>query len=139
MTAKELAEILSGREYGMEIDSDERAIAKENGLVVVYGYSDDCAELEGAINDEVGCFDGGAFFVTKDGDVMSAVADCGSDRCQYYQEALKKAKRIDAVWCDPESEAPWSYKTEIPHETFNIYEDGELFCIGIVFSVNDLR
>ena len=45
---------------------------------------------------------------------------------------------ITAVWCDPESGASWSYKTDIPHETFNIYEDGELFCIGIVFSIDDL-
>lgn len=35
----------------------------------------------------------------------------------------------------------WSFETEIPHETFRIYEDGEdneLFCVGIVFSIYDL-
>ena len=32
----------------------------------------------------------------------------------------------------------WSYETDIPHETFNIYEDGEVWCVGIVFSVEDL-
>ena len=41
MTAKELAELLNGREYGNEITSDEEKLAKESGLVVVFGYSDD--------------------------------------------------------------------------------------------------
>ena len=136
MTAKEMAEILDGREYGMEVNSDDKAAAKASGLVIVYGYSDDCAELEGAIYDEVSCFDGGGFYVTKDR-VWSG-PDCGNDRCGFYQAAKKEAKLITAIWCDPESGASWSYKTDIPHETFNIYEDGELFCIGIVFSTDDL-
>lgn len=34
--------------------------------------------------------------------------------------------------------ATWTYKTEIPHEEFNIWEDGELYCVGIVFSIKDL-
>lgn len=31
------------------------------------------------------------------------------------------------------------FTVEIPHETFDIFEDGEPFCRGIVFSVNDLK
>ena len=54
MTAKELAEILSGREVGEEIIWGEERDIKDAGLVVVYGYSDDNVELCGAINDEVG-------------------------------------------------------------------------------------
>ena len=30
------------------------------------------------------------------------------------------------------------YDTDIPRETFKVYEDDELYCIGIVFSVDDL-
>lgn len=40
MTAKELSEILSGREYGMEITKNEERQAADNGLPL-YGYSDD--------------------------------------------------------------------------------------------------
>lgn len=47
MTAKELAEMLSGRKYGMEITSEEARAAKDAGLVVVYGYSDDNVEFAG--------------------------------------------------------------------------------------------
>ena len=50
MTAKELAEMLSGREVGMEITPGETQDAKNAGLVVVYGCSDDNVEICGAIN-----------------------------------------------------------------------------------------
>jgi hypothetical protein len=40
-------------------------------------------------------------------------------------------KYIDAVWC--EGEYSWTYKTNIPHATFDIWEDGEKYCKGIVF------
>lgn len=136
MTAKEMAEILDGREYGDEMTQGEELEARKSGLVVVFGYSDDGVELDGAIYDEVSCYNGGGFYVTKDR-VLSG-PDCGNDRCGFYQAAKKEAKLITAIWCDPESGASWSYKTDIPHETFNIYEDGELFCIGIVFSIDDL-
>lgn len=32
----------------------------------------------------------------------------------------------------------WTYSTEIPHATFEIIEEGEKFCRGIVFDINDL-
>ena len=138
MTAKELAEMLNGREYGNVMTRDERKTAKESGLVAVYGYSDDCAELDGAIYDEVSCYDGGAFYVNRDG--LLNDPDCRNQMCRYYSDALKSAKKIEAVWgADGRENGPaWSYKTDIPHETFNIYEDGELFCVGIVFNVEDL-
>lgn len=54
MTLKEFAKMLDGREYGGEITKEEEALAKELGFVVVFGYSDDNAELRGAIDDETG-------------------------------------------------------------------------------------
>ena len=124
MTAKQLAQMLNGAEYGSEINRYEEQMARENGLVVVFGYSDDNTEFRGAIDDEVGCYEGGTFYVSRSGFVYQ---DAGDDRA-----------RIDVLWCDSEDKAAWSYKTNIPHETFNIYEDGELFCVGIVFRVEDL-
>lgn len=136
MTAKELAPMLSGAEYGNEITRYEEQMARENGLVVVFGYSDDNTEFRGAIDDEVDCYGGGTIRLTKEGVIHEP--DCGEEDCKYFKECIKGAKTIEAVWCDAEHGAPWSYKTDIPHETFNIYEDGELFCVGIVFSVEDL-
>ena len=112
MTLKEFAQMLDGREYLHEITKEEEALAKELGFVVVFGYSDDNAELRGAINDEIGCFDGG----------------------KLEHEDLPDV--IYAKWCDREANYAWSYQTSIPHETFRIYEDGDYWCIGIVCDIN---
>ncbi len=120
--AKYFAERLDGREYGDEISYAEEKLAKENGIVIVFGYSDDNIEFRGSIDDELGCFNGGDFYVSKSGDVSGE---------------NKTGRLIRAVWCGP-SGASWEYETDIPHETFNIYEDGEFFCRGIVFEMQDI-
>ena len=139
MTAKELAEMLSGREVGEEIVMGEERDIKDAGLVVVYGYSDDNVEFCGAINDEVGSYDGGTVYLTETGILESPSCECAEDcNCPYFDAARKKAETIKAVWHD-EGVPCWTFETDIPHETFNIYEDGELFCVGIVFSMEHLR
>lgn len=137
MTAKELAEKLNGRLVSEEISSEEAKEAKEAGLVVVYGYSDDNMEFEGAIHDEVGCYDGGDAYVTPNG-ILDPNGGCGMRAdCDFARSAFAQAKKISAHW--GEGEATWSYETDIPHETFDIFDDdGSLFCRGIVFSVEDL-
>lgn len=104
MTAKQLAARLDGREYLKEITPEEEREAEANGLVVVYGYSDDNVELAGS----------------------------------YYVEDLDAPNRIRAVWCSPDTDFSWAFETDIPHETFRILEDGEHFCLGIVFALEDL-
>ena len=135
MTAKELAEMLSGRKYGMEITSEEARAAKDAGLVVVYGYSDDNVEFSGAINDEVGAYNGTTVYLTPDGVLQEP--DCGQDDCPYFAREREKAKTIKAVWHDKGGPC-WTFETDIPHETFTVMEDGEPFCVGIVFSMVDL-
>jgi len=83
MNIKEFAEMLNGREYGKGISPREAMDAREAGLVIVCGASDDLIAFCGAIHDK--------------------------------------------------------YETDIPHETFDIYEDGEKFCRGIVFSIDSLK
>ncbi len=138
MTAKELATLLSSREYMSEITTEEMKQAKDAGLVVVFGYSDDNMELRGAICDEVGCYDGGTAYITKGG--VLEEPDCASymaEDCPHFAAARKAAAPIKAVWHD-EGSPCWTYETEIPHETFEVCEDGGLFCVGIVFSLEDL-
>lgn len=135
MTAKELAMKLNGREYGAEITRDEANEAAQGGVVVVYGYSDDNVEFSGAINNEVGCYGGATIFLTKFGILQTP--DCEKNDCPYFKIAKKGAKKLIAKWND-EGNPCWSFKLDIAHETFEIFDDGELFCIGIVFSVDDL-
>ena len=112
MTLKEFAEILDGREYRCEITPEEEKLAKKLGFVVVFGYSDDNAELRGAIDDEIECFDGG---VLEHDDLPTT---------------------IYADWCPEDIDCAWAYGTSIPHEKFHIYDHGELYCVGIVCDIN---
>lgn len=132
MTIKEFAAILNNREYdNPQFTKEEIKVAKDNGFVIVYGASDDLMEFEGAICDEGGCFDGGEVWFDKYG-----VVD---------EPEPTVYKCIEAVWCDSdvvdenENMITWSYKTDIPHETFMIYEYGEPYCRGIVFSIDDVN
>lgn len=138
MTAKELAAILDGREIGGEIFPEEKQKAKADGLVVVYGYSDDNVELRGAIDQEIGTYDGTVIYITAAGLLEEPACSCTEDcTCPYFVSARNAAKSIKAVWHD-ESGPCWTFETDIPHETFNIYEDGEVWCVGIVFSMEDI-
>ncbi len=139
MTAKELAEMLSGRKYGMEITSEEARAAKDAGLVVVYGYSDDNVEFSGAIDEEVGAYEDTTIYLTKDGLLEEpACNDAENCTCPYFETAKKAAKTITAIWRDGERPSR-VFSTDIPHETFTVMEDGEPFCEGIVFSTADLE
>ena len=108
---KQWAKKLNGRTHQNEISREECEELKKQGLVVVFGYSDDNAEFRGAIDDEIDCYDGGRVF-EKDG------------------------KYIDAVWRD--GNFTWTYNTNIPHMTFDILDDEEKYCKGIIFKASDL-
>lgn len=139
MTAKELAEMFSGREVGDEITPQEERIARNAGLVVVYGYSDDNAEFRGAIDYEADSYDGGTVYLTGRGILEGPACSCAEDcECPYFTQVREKAKSIKAVWHD-EGGPCWTFETDIPHETFTIMEDGEPWCIEIVFSMENLR
>ena len=126
MDIKKYAEMLNGREYCYPLfTKEEIQIAKDNGFVIVYGYSDDLVEFEGAIDDEVGCFDGGKVYFDKNG----------------ASDEEEKPNMIEALWCDDEmiDTILWTFKTDIPHETFRLFDNGECYSIGIVFDIKDLK
>lgn len=120
---KQWSEKLNGREYRSELTRDEEKELKEQGIVAVFGFSDDLCELRGAADDEMDCFDGGVIFIKPNGDVL------------YSVKSTDTYKTIHAVWND--NGIPWTYQTDIPHETFDILEDGEIYCKGILFRLAD--
>jgi hypothetical protein len=134
VTREELASAIDGNEYRSEINKRAAIQAKESGLVVVYGASDDLVEFEGAISDEVG--GPGIIPITRTG-ILQSECD-GGDECPYFEAILKAATTIEAIWCGEPSGPSWTYKTALPHSTFNIMEDGDVFCRGIVFAVADI-
>lgn len=137
LTPEAFAAIIHCREYRDEITKDEAKLAKANALVVVYGASDDLCELDGAICDEADCYEGGTINFDRHG-----LTSMDEDEI----ETLKKFKALDgvksqwrsfrAVWND-QGNPCWSYEADFPHATFDIMEDGEVYCRGMVFNLED--
>ena len=129
MTIQDIAKMLDGNDYPT-INRVVLNLAKENGIVVCYGSSDDLIELDGAIRDEDGCFDGGVVYLNQSG---------------FVKEESEATHKIKVFWwgdCDGERKdyhATWEYETDIPHDTFRVYEDDNVYCIGMVFYLEDLK
>lgn len=134
MGATEMAARLNGREYRDEMTWADIQEAKVAGLVVVFGASDDLIEFRGAIDAEGGAYGGTTAYVTHAGLLLN---DCDNDRCPHFKKLEARAATIEAKWdCEGYS---WVFETEIPHATFEILEDGEKYCRGIVFALADVQ
>lgn len=110
MTTKEWAQKLNGREYRAELTKEEIEQASEDGVIIALGASDDLLEITGMFDEEYDALDG---------------TNIGF---------------VEATW-SPKDEngnvyASWHMESPLPHEHFNIYEDGELYCIGAVIKVD---
>lgn len=137
LTIQEVAKRMDGREYREEMLKGEPWDFRKAGIVVVYGASDDLCEFDGAITDEAGCYDGGTIHLSRAGlpDEDEITEEFGTRGWQRYQAA---AAKIEAEWCKTAGGPSWTYSTAIPHKTFRIMEDGEVYCVGIVFLLSDL-
>ena len=135
MNAKELAAKLNGTEYPLYVPKEVAAEAKAAGLVIVYGASDDLMEFAGAVDDELGAYDGTTAHLDANGLLKN---DCDNDECPHFEKLKAAAATVEALWCK-EGDYSWTYKTKIPHETFEIVEDGWPYCRGIVFSLSDVK
>ena len=133
LSAKQFAKILSLRDFSEGLYEIEAECAKRNGLVIVYGHSDDVIQLDGAACSSGDCFQGGEFHLVK------------NKSCWKLADGVGKCNNISALWysCDAVNDygecIPWSYKTDIPCEKIYVTRDGDPFCEGFVFSINDLK
>lgn len=135
MNTKELAAALNGMEYPPRILKELTDDAKKNGLVIVYGLSDDLMEFVGAIDNELGA----PREALVDANGLLPHRDCIDDDDvlkDYFARELH-AKVVESLWCK-EGDYSWTFKTTIPHETFEIVEDGRPYCRGIVFALKDV-
>lgn len=145
MTKEQFAEMLNGRQYRNEITLKEGEIAKYNGLVVIFGASDDLIEFRGVIYDEIGALDGCEFAIATPGTEIKC-----TDEDKYYRAKkleiveLEHGKQVaenkfKALWSPDELDCSWLIKTTIPNASFDILEDGELYCRGVVIDIKDLQ
>lgn len=128
MDAKAFAAILNGNQYTDEITEQQEAIAKENGLVVAFGGSDDLLELRGAIHDEFGAYNGTEIWFVK-----SKFVD-GHDLATLEAYGVKPDRSIKAIWCPDGLDTSWLIETA-DGAPFDIYEGDELYCRGVVFKL----
>ena len=134
-TSKEqLAEQLNGIEYPTRFSPDVLEMAKGNRLVIVSGDSDDLMSFNGAINDEVSAYEGGTVHLTNTGLLKS---ECEDWYCPHENRRRAAAAKIEAL-CYAEAGYTWTFKTDIPHATFEVVEDGGPFCRALVFSLDDI-
>jgi hypothetical protein len=129
LSKEEFAKLIDGNQYRNEHTREQAKLAKDNGLVIVYGASDDLVEFEGVICDEIGSYEKGITLkITKKLNIKETKKD--------------HKNNIHAFWCPKNDEgeiiASWVISSNIPHATFKVMEDDELYCIGIVFSIFDL-
>ena len=139
-TIAEIAAKLHGQEYPLRIPREIIAAAKAADIVIVYGASDDLMEFEGAISDEVGAWDGATRLIDAKGvlPTWESVRE-DEDDARDYLKRKPNARTIEALWCpDEPAGASWAYKTDIPYVTFDVMEGCDIYCRGIVFSVDSL-
>lgn len=139
MTPKELVLLLGVQTYPLDLSAPLLAQARAAGLVVVHGASDDLMVFQGAIEDEAGCYGGGGVKVDAKGplpDFENLDAEDKAELRDYFKRETE-AVALQALWGE-EPGYSWTYKTAIPHETFEIIEDGAPYCRGIVFALTDL-
>lgn len=142
MNRETLAALINGREYRNELTSSNKEEASKNGLIVIYGCSEDLLEFEGAAEQEIGAWEGVTAFIFKRKDELVIM-----DEEDYEEEQKTVGKygvdltgnKIEAIWSPDDPDCSWLIKTDLPHSTFDIMEDGDLYCRGIVISVSDLK
>jgi hypothetical protein len=136
VTAATFAARMNLREYGNEITKAEEAEAKAANLLVVCGYSDDCAEFYGLWRDESYASDGDVIRFDREG-LIPDLDDAKLDGVTAYLDAQRRddapgVLEIYPLWND----GVWSYTFKgKPCATFNIVEDDALYCIGLVIEM----
>lgn len=132
------AKRLDGIEY-LEEREEMWEEAKQKGYVVVSGYSDDNMELRGATRDEIGCWNGRTIYLTKEGEVSKKETKNRIDAAWYGKvDNIQVVKPEDLLTEDLDA-IPWTYVANFPHEKFMMYEGGDPYCRGIVFSLEVLK
>jgi hypothetical protein len=110
---------------GREISEELEAIAKEHGLVVVFGASDDLVEGSPIQLSRSGLFD------------WRTECDC---QCKYAKAYSANLPTVTGFYQSKNyPQSYWHIECELPHSVFNITDEGEEGgSMGIVFDFNEL-
>jgi hypothetical protein len=151
MTKHQLAAQVNGAQYRKEDERFSEAESKKAGLVVIFGASDDLLEFRGAIHEELGAWDGTKAYIFKKKGEWVAMDETEFEE---YKEKLEdvgmlagfKYWQVNAEWSPTikqegkeDVEASWLITGDTPEQVhFDVMEDGELYCRGLVIDLNEL-
>lgn len=145
MTKEQLAAQLNEREYSEEITREEESLARNNGLIVIFGASDDLLEFRGAVHEELGAYGGTTTYLIQKKGKWEAINE---DELEEYKETLEElglsshllTHEITARWAPrvDDHHYSWEIVAKVPHAHFDIMEDEEFYCRGIVLDIKDL-
>jgi hypothetical protein len=131
MTKEQMARSISGNEYLKEVSPVDRIIARNSGLLIIYGASDDITIFDGVIRDEAGAWEGALHKILRNGDIFCR-DDLHDEIISKGYSSPKVAINVTAEFAPDDVECTWRIKTDVPFAPFNIFDDGELYCIGAV-------
>ena len=138
-TIHDLSKLLDGNNYGNELDNefniDVEDICHKNKWIICFPYSDDCFEVRGFIDDELGAWEGNYYKIYKKGDFYP---DSNEDNTYHKadQNMITEISDepdcdINAEWCndkyDEETKKKyiWNYivNENLPHVYFEIMDE----------------
>lgn len=136
MYSKELANLIGDSEHPFWLRGASKTMAIENNFAVAYISSDNTLIIQGAMGEIAGFQDGVPVPLFRDGghaEIMQSVCACG-DECPYFEAVASKATQIEVI----DAGLHFEISIECEFSQFNILKNGSLYCIAIVFSVDDI-
>lgn len=131
---KKWQKILNDREYREELDFFEEEKLKKDGIVAVFGYSDDLCEIRGALYDEIECYSDKKVVYVKENDCFVSSNYYDENPSELIKIDLSKKPYIDIS----NTRDGWKYEIpNIPHLEFKIYEEDTIYCTGKLFYLKD--
>lgn len=150
MTTQQLAELLNNRQYSNEIDTEEIQLAKDHNYLVVFGHSDDCVELRGILYEEYTVDT--TILIGKKGERMFVETDTSDlEGFDDFDGVYKHFKELGCIQVSDCSVEPtnyitseygmngWEFTTDLPHSTFQIYDEDDLHGNGLVIDLTELN
>lgn len=122
ITAKELQVKMHGGQY-YDTASKYADIADKSGLIIIEGASDDLVNCFGVIGGSLEVGHGSHFYVSSQGYIATR------------NRKFEDSNRVNVI---QGGDFYWSYKSKIPHLTFDTYECGKPWCRGLIIDIKDL-
>lgn len=124
MRVDDVRDALDGMQRSDEISADFRKRMAAHGIVAAFCPNSRTVEVFGASTGE---FRIGKGFVASSSGLRPSEADDDHG----FLRAVRGTDRPDY------GPVPLSFETNTNHEPFSVLDDDSLFCLGVVFSLND--